>query len=157
MESPLIESFRLIPYGIYVLATKQGAEVLTMIVSWVSQVSYSPPLLMVALRRNRQALPAIQKSGFFSLSLLQKEQKATVSRLKDSPPESAFPNSWTEGGESAVPTFKGCMASWQCRLISTMEAGDHILCIGEVQSASAARKGDPLTTLDYGKTYIGQF
>jgi flavin reductase (DIM6/NTAB) family NADH-FMN oxidoreductase RutF len=157
LETRMIEAFRLIPYGIYVLTTKRGTDLYAMIVSWVSQVSYSPPLLVVALRRNRRALPAIQESGFFSLSLLEREQKALVPQFKESPPEPAFSIFFMESGKKTAPSFKGCLASWECRLISTVEAVDHILCIGEVRSASVKGEGDPLTTLNYGKTYIGQF
>jgi len=156
LEMRMIEAFRLIPYGIYVLTTKRGTDLYAMIVSWVSQVSYSPPLLVVALRRNRRALPAVQEIGFFSLSLLKKDQKPLVSRFKESPPEPASSIFSEESGKKTAPSFKGCLAYWECRLISSVEAGDHILCIGEVQSASVQGEGDPLTTLDYGKTYIGQ-
>ena len=152
----MIEAFRLIPYGIYVLTAQSGSGLYAMIVSWVSQVSYSPPLLAVALRRNRKALPVVQENGFFSLSLLRKEQKPLVSRLKECPPESISSLAIVRSGEKAAPSIKGCLACWECRLISTVEAGDHILCIGEVQFASAHGEGDPLTTLDYGRTYIGQ-
>ncbi|HYB21238.1 MAG TPA: flavin reductase family protein [Thermodesulfobacteriota bacterium] len=157
METQIPEAFRYIPYGIYVLTTKRGTDLYRMIVSWVSQVSYSPPLLAVALRRNRRALPAILESGLFSLSLLKKNQKPLVSRFKDSPPGPDFSIFLEENGKRALPSFEGCLASWECRLTSSVEAGDHILCIGEVQSASLQGGEDPLTTLDYGKTYIGQF
>ena len=157
METWILEAFRLIPYGIYVLTTKRGTDPYAMIVSWVSQVSYSPPLLAVALRRNRRALPAVLESGFFSLSLLEKNQKPLVSRFKESPPGPAFSAFLEENEKRTLPSFKGCLASWECRLTSSVEAGDHILCIGEVQSASVQGGGDPLTTLDHGKTYIGQF
>ncbi len=150
METGMIEAFRRIPYGIYVLATKRGTDLHAMIVSWVSQVSFSPPLLVVALRRNRKALPAVQASGSFSLSLLRKDQKPLVSQFKESPPEASR-------RKEAAPFLKGCLAYWECRLISSVEAGDHILCIGEVRSGLVQGEGDPLTTLDYGKTYIGQF
>ena len=157
MESQMIEAFRLIPYGIYVLTTKRGTDLYTMIVSWVSQVSFSPPLLVVALRRNRRALPAVQESGFFSLSLLKKDQKPLVSRFKESSPEPPPSVLFGKSGKKAAPSLKGCLAYWECRLLSTVEAGDHILCMGEVQFAFVQGEGDPLTTLDYGKTYIGQF
>jgi flavin reductase (DIM6/NTAB) family NADH-FMN oxidoreductase RutF len=157
LETRMIEAFRLIPYGIYVLATKRGTDLYMMVVSWVSQVSFSPPLLVVALRRNRKALPAVQESGSFSLSLLRKDQKPLVSRFKESPPE-PFPSVLLgKCGKEAAPFLKGCLAYWDCRLISSVEAGDHVLCIGEVRFGFVQGKGEPLTTLDYGKTYIGQF
>jgi flavin reductase (DIM6/NTAB) family NADH-FMN oxidoreductase RutF len=112
---------------------------------------------MVALRRNRKALPVILESGLFSLSLLNKEQKPLVSRFKDSPADPVTSFFLADEGKQKTPTLKRCLASWECRLVSTVETGDHILCIGEVQSASAEGEGDPLTTFNYGKTYIGQF
>jgi flavin reductase (DIM6/NTAB) family NADH-FMN oxidoreductase RutF len=142
----MMDAFRLVPYGIYVLAVKQEREPLAMIVSWVSQVSFSPPLLMVALRRNRQALPAIQEKGRFSLALLRKDQEAWMPQFKGK-------------SQEALSSFflKKCLASWECRLISTFDTGDHTLCIGQALSASASGGGEPLTTLNYGKTYIGEF
>jgi flavin reductase (DIM6/NTAB) family NADH-FMN oxidoreductase RutF len=146
LESRMIDAFRFIPYGIYVLTIKQEGDPLAMIVSWVSQVSFSPPLLMVALRRNRKALPAIQEKGLFSLGLLRKDQKTWINQLK-------------EKSQEPLSSFflQECLAAWECRLIYTFETGDHTLCIGQVLFASVGEEGEPLTTLHYGKTYIGQF
>jgi len=156
MDPQMAEAFRLIPYGIYVLTTKRGAEVCAMIVSWVSQVSYSPPLLMAALHRNRYALTVLRECGFFSLSLLRIEQKPLVALFKTPISQPRFSELFVETGQRSASFLKAALASWECRVFSTMEAGDHILCIGEVRSASAIRDGKPLTTVDYGKTYLGQ-
>jgi flavin reductase (DIM6/NTAB) family NADH-FMN oxidoreductase RutF len=157
MDPQMAEAFRLMPYGIYALVSKRDAQPRVMIVSWVSQVSYSPPLLMIALRRNRYALSAIQKNGFFSLSLLRVEQKPLVDHLKTPTPQGRFSDFLVETERKSFFHLKGALASWECQLCSTLEAGDHILLIGEVKSVSATPPGEPLTTPFYGKTYIGQF
>ena len=156
MDPQMAGVFSLIPYGIYVLTTGGNSQSLGMIVSWVSQVSYSPPLLMVALRRNRPAIPAIHESGAFSLSLMKREQEPLVSRFKDPIFQSGFSELFGATGSDAPPFLKGALASWRCRVFSTVEVGDHVLFIGEVQSVFAAPEGQPLTTGDYGKNYIGQ-
>jgi flavin reductase (DIM6/NTAB) family NADH-FMN oxidoreductase RutF len=76
LDSQTAAAFRAIPYGVYLLTARQGTLLHTVIVSWVSQVSFSPPRLMVALRYNRRAIPAIRESQAFSLSLLSRDQKA---------------------------------------------------------------------------------
>ena len=157
MDPQMAKAFHFIPYGIYVLTTRRGAEPCAMIVSWVSQVSYAPPLLMVSLRHSRYALPAIQESGVFSLSLLRNEQKPWVARFKNPISQQQFVELFFETNKKSAPVLKGALASWKCRVSSTLEAGDHILVIGEVQSAYANREGEPLTTVNYGKTYIGQY
>ena len=151
----MADAFRQIPYGIYVLTARQGSDLHALIVSWVSQVSYSPPLLLVALRNNRRALPALQASGRFSLSLLSRGQKDLVRRLKEPRPASSS-SIYDDFAPDQPPVLKDCQASWQCTLISHVEAGDHTLCIGEVRSAAAKTEGEPLSTMEYGKTYIGQ-
>src|SRR4030042_5485945 len=98
MDSQMAEAFHLIPYGIYVLTTRGNSQPVGMIVSWVSQVSYSPALLMAALRRNRPAIPAIQEKGFFSLSLMKREQKHLVSRFKDPTLRPNFSELFAEAG-----------------------------------------------------------
>lgn len=156
MDPQMVEAFRLIPYGIYVLTTKRGVEPCAMIVSWVSQISYSPPLLMAALHRRRYVLTALRECGFFSLSLLRVEQKPLVALFKNPISQPKFSELFVETGQKSAPFLKAALASWECRVFSTMEPGDHVLCVGEVRSASAMRDGKPLTTVDYGKTYLGQ-
>jgi flavin reductase (DIM6/NTAB) family NADH-FMN oxidoreductase RutF len=157
LDPQMAEAFRSIPYGIYLLASRRGSDIFPVIVSWVSQVSFSPPRMMVALRHNRRIIPAIQESRFFSLSLLSREQKVLVARFKDSSLRAGSGDLWEEGNSPGAPILKGCLAAWSCRLVSTVEGGDHFLFLGEVESVTQAKGGVPLTTLDLGKTYIGQF
>lgn len=156
MDPQMAEAFRSIPYGIYVLTTRRGTESRGMIVSWVSQISYSPPLLMVALHQNRPALPAIQESRVFSLSLLSRDQKPLVDSLKQPSSPIQSLDLFRQVSQKAPPSIKGACVSWECRLFSQREVGDHVLIIGEVLSTMVNPEGEPLTTAEYGKTYIGQ-
>jgi flavin reductase (DIM6/NTAB) family NADH-FMN oxidoreductase RutF len=153
----MAQAFRFMPYGVYLLTARQGSDLFPVVVSWVSQVSFSPPRLMAALRYNRRAIPAIRESRFFSLSLLSRDQKPIVSRLKEMDSQPVLGGFWQEEDRSRPPILKDCLAGWKCRLFSTVEAGDHFLFLGEVESVSGGKEGFPLTTLDLGKTYIGQF
>jgi flavin reductase (DIM6/NTAB) family NADH-FMN oxidoreductase RutF len=102
-------------------------------------------------------IPAIQESRFFSLSLLSTKQKTLVAGFKGPHPPARRGDLWEEANSFQAPILKDCLAGWKCRLFSTVEAGDHFLFLGEVESASGGKEGLPLTTLDLGKTYIGQF
>jgi len=146
-----------VPYGVYLLTARQGAILHTVIVSWVSQVSFSPPRLMVALRHNRRAIPAIRESQAFSLSLLSREQKPLVTRLKGPGLSAQSAEFWETDDPSRAPVLRDCLTGWRCRLFSAVEAGDHFLFLGEVESVFLGREGFPLTTMDLEKTYIGQF
>jgi flavin reductase (DIM6/NTAB) family NADH-FMN oxidoreductase RutF len=156
LDSRMAQAFRSMPYGIYILTARKGSDLFPVVVSWVSQVSFSPPRLMVALRHNRRAIPAIRESGFFSLSLLSKDQKAMLSRFEDPHVQSGGKELWEEEDSIRGPILRDCLAGWRCRLFSTVEAGDHFLFLGEVESVYTGKEGLPLTTQDLGKTYIGQ-
>ena len=157
MDPQMAQAFRSMPYGIYLLTARQGPDLFPVVVSWVSQVSFSPPRLMVALRHNRRAIPAIRESGFFSISLLSRDQKTLISQTKDRNLQAGQAELWEEIESSRAPILKGCLAGWKCRLFSTMEAGDHFLFLGDVESAFLGKGGFSLTTMDLEKTYIGQF
>ena len=128
-----------------------------MVVSWVSQVSYSPPLLMVALRKNRPAIPAILDQNIFSLNLLKEEQIAWMDRFK-SPHLSQETREYFEGVQMGPQKFyrlNNALAFWACRVVSKIDPGDHLLIAAEVLAAST-EKGRPLITSDCGKSYVGR-
>lgn len=157
MERSILDAFLQIPYGIYVLASAQNAGPRAMVVSWVSQVSYSPPLLLVALRKNRPVIPAILGQNIFSLNLLKEEQIAWVDRFKRPNPSQDLGDYF---GEVLVGTqkfyhLKNAQAFWACRVVSKIDPGDHLLIVSEVLAASA-EKGKPLITSDCGKSYVGR-
>ncbi len=154
MDSGTADAFRALPYGIYALTTGRGTDVSAMIVSWVSQVSYDPPLLLVAVRRNRPALSKILDNGFFSLSLLKPEQVSFVAGVKRSSGPPALP--FLDSGEDGAPFLKDALACFACRIVSSTRTGDHFSIIGEVLCTLRNRGERALTTSDYGKTYIGQ-
>ena len=157
MEPSITEVFLQIPYGIYVLATSQTTGPRAMVVSWVSQVSYSPPLLMAALRQNRPAIPAILDRNIFSLNLLNEDQVAWVDRFKNLHPSEDQGEYLEEirEGQQKFYRLKDALAFFACRVVSKIDPGDHLLVIAEALAASA-EKGRPLITSDFGKSYVGR-
>ena len=75
MKEQWIKAVGKITYGIYVLTTYYDDEINGMIASWVSQVSYDPPLVMVAVHPNRYSHHLIEQGGAFALHALGKRQQ----------------------------------------------------------------------------------
>ena len=44
-------TLRMIPYGLYILGTKHGDEISAGAVNWVTQTSFSPPLVAMGVKR----------------------------------------------------------------------------------------------------------
>ena len=80
-----------------------------------------------------------------------------VARLKAATRSEQAEELWDPGDSCRAPGLRDCLAGWGCRLCSTVDAGDHFIFLGEVETVFGHQKGLPLTTLDLEKTYIGEF
>lgn len=143
-------------YGIYVLTASYKQTINGMIASWVSQVSYDPLMIMVAVHPNRYTHQLIQKSGCFALHVLLEEQKDFLKRFKGPDPASKFQAlEWTKG-YNGCPIIKKCSAYLECKVIHTYHPGNHTLFLGEVTDAVKLSDGPRLNTSHYDGVYLGK-
>jgi len=156
MKEKWIEAFGKMTYGIYVLTSKADETVNGMIASWVSQVSYDPPLIMAAVHPNRFSHQLIEKGGSFALHVLSSTQTDFLSRFKGSDVRAKFSSlNWTKG-KTGCPILSECLAYLECELKTHYRTGNHTLFIGEVIDAGVLAKGPPLTTREYNGVYLGK-
>ncbi len=57
------EALRLLSGGLYVLTTCTDETIHAAAISWVSQVSFQPPLVLAALRRNSHLAHAVRQAA----------------------------------------------------------------------------------------------
>ena len=69
------KTLRMIPYGLYVLTADDGQGVNAALVSWVSQASFDPPRIVVALGNETGIWHRVQRAGYFVLNVLGSGQK----------------------------------------------------------------------------------
>ncbi|MGD9175053.1 MAG: flavin reductase family protein [Desulfobacterales bacterium] len=156
MDKKWVEAFGKMTYGIYVLTSKAGEAVNGMIASWVSQVSYDPPLIMVAVHPNRYSHQLIEKGGCFALHVLSGEQTDFLARFKRPDVNLKFSAlAWTTG-LTGCPILSDCLAYLECALKTHYRPGNHTLFIGEVIEAGISKDGKPFTSLDYDGVYLGK-
>ncbi len=82
MEETWLQALAKMIHGIYALTTSYRDEINAMIVSWVSQISYEPPLVMVAIHTRRYSHRLVEKDGSFALHILDRNQADLVSCFK---------------------------------------------------------------------------
>ena len=156
MEKQWQEALSKMTYGIYVLTTGSGDHINGMIASWVTQISYDPPLILVAVHPNRRTHGMVKKTRAFALHPLSSEQKDMMSRFKGPDPRAKFEGIEWEKGLTGCPIIKDCVAFMECRVKETYEPGNHTLFIGEIVNAMAILDASVLTTLEYPGTYTGR-
>jgi len=156
MEEMLLKTFGKMTYGIYILTTFHRKEINGMVASWVSQVSYEPPLIMVALHPSRYSHHLISRSGYFALHVLDRNQCGLLKRFKGHDPAAKFASiSWSRG-KLGCPVLTSCIAYLECEVKTSYSPGNHTLFIGEVIDAKTFSEQEPLSTLDYTGMYLGK-
>jgi len=156
MKKAILKNMAHMTYGIYVLTTRFENSINGMIASWVSQVSYDPPLFMVAVHPNRYTHDLLAKSGHFTLHILSRDQKDLLGRFKGPDASEKFASIAWEDGVTGCPVVADCIGCMECRIIQTLAPGNHTLFIGELVNAVFNEEKIPLCTLDYERCYLGK-
>ena len=156
MKEMLQKNMAHMTYGIYILTTRFEDAINGMVASWVSQVSYEPALLMVAVHPNRYSHELMVQSGTFALHIISKEQKDLLNRFKGPDAQEKFASIPWKIGMTGCPILTDCIGVMECRIIQRFSPGNHTLFIGEVVNAAFNAERAPLCTLDYERTYLGK-
>jgi flavin reductase (DIM6/NTAB) family NADH-FMN oxidoreductase RutF len=158
-------ALRMIPYGLYVL-TAQGKDgsIAAATVNWVTQASFTPPLVVVGVKADSGAHALIKDAGAFALNILGKgQQTAAFAFFKAVHREGNRINGEPfRVGSNGAPILESVPAFVECTLVEILEKGDHSIVVGEVVDASvtgtiAGRPDDATLWLkDLGeKTFYG--
>lgn len=131
-------ALRMIPYGIYVLtAESPNGTTAAATVNWVTQTSFNPPLVAVAVKADSSAKAVLGEAGTFALNFLGKDQPG-VAFAFFKPVERSGDKIGDEpvvAGDTGAPLLANAAASVECRVVETVEQGDHHIVVGEVVGA----------------------
>ncbi len=134
-------ALRMIPYGLYVLTAESKSGTAAATVNWVTQVSFVPALVAVGVKADSGAHGIIKESGSFALNVLGKGQQALAyTFFKPADRQgSTISGEAFRAGATGSPILASTPAYVECRLVETVEKGDHSVFIGEVVEAGVAK------------------
>lgn len=148
---------RKIPHGLFICGVADGDDVNGFTASWVTQASFEPPLVMMAVRADSTSNGMIQRSRRFSLNVLGADQKDLAATFFK--PQKAvggrFEAAPFESGPLGLPLLKDALGGVECELVGEVENGDHTVFVAEVKSAVLHRDGDALELSSTGWHYGG--
>lgn len=153
-SSKLSQALKKLTYGFYIVSSKNENKIATGTVSWVSQVSFEPPLIMVAVKKDIDLADVIQKSGVFAVNIIGKaELKLIPAFAKDTTVEDGKLNGESfEQGETKSPLLTRLPAFLEAKVSATVDKGDHIVFIGEVIN-SGVRNPDAEPLMEWETEY----
>ncbi len=137
-----------------VVTAKQGEMSGAMLASWVSQASFTPPGLTVAVAKDRAVETLMHSGNSFVLNVLQEGNHLGLMKhfLKPfSPGQDRFADVATEEAENGIPYLKDSLAYIECSVKDRMEVGDHWLVYATVDNGQVLNN-DGVTAVHYRKT-----
>ena len=158
-------ALRMIPYGLYVMtAEDKDSRISAGTVNWATQASFKPPLVAVGVKADSQLHEITKTAGCFALNVLGKgQQGAAYTFFKPAERDGqTISGEAFHSGSTGAPVLDNIPAFVECRLVTTVEEGDHSIFVGEVVDAGVNQepegRADDATLLlkDLGeKTFYG--
>jgi len=138
-------ALRMIPYGVYVLTTIDPSthETACCTLHWLTQTSFSPPLIAAAVPAGHRALAIMRATNRFAINILGKDDKGEAftfirpAKLEGSLTDStATLGGWgVMWGRHATLLLLNAVGVLECDMRAILEAGDHYPVIAEVIDA----------------------
>ena len=148
---------RKIPHGLFVCGVAEGDEVNGFTASWVTQGSFEPPLVVVAVRADSTSNGIIQRTRRFSLNVLASDQKDLAATFFK--PQKAvggrFETVPFSLGELGLPLLDDALGALECELVGEVAHGDHTVFVAAVRQAVLLRDGAALELSSTGWQYGG--
>jgi flavin reductase (DIM6/NTAB) family NADH-FMN oxidoreductase RutF len=153
------KTLRLLANGIYVMTSRSADKVGAATVTWVSQASFKPPLVTVALRKDGTVFECVVESRRAVLHVLDKQQAALAQNFFAAAKDSGTAvngEAYTNGSKTGAPVLDSAFAYLECEVREVMdEHGDHAIVLLEVVNAEIRKEVNPLTVADSPWKYGG--
>lgn len=107
-----------------------------------TSVSLDPPLLLVCLAKTAHSAEVFAGAPHFAVNVLAQDQKAVSGLFASRAPDKFAQCAWSPG-PFEVPMIDGALAQFTCASHQLVDAGDHLILIGRVESF-ATNEGQPL-------------
>jgi flavin reductase (DIM6/NTAB) family NADH-FMN oxidoreductase RutF len=103
-------------------------------------------------------LRVIQASGAFVINVYENTQREVAGKLGMTwakHPDKLESLNWRPGPVTGSPVLEDTLAWVECKVVSHMPSGDHVLFAAEVVEVGQNREGTPLTLKEAGFKYAG--
>ena len=134
-SNPAIQALGRVVGSLSILTTKKGDLSGAMVASWVSQASFTPPGLTVAVAKDRAVESLLQKGDCFAMNLLAEGRESGPMKQflqPFDPGADRFAGLELEQSPSEQPLLPEALAWLECNVKQRMECGDHWLLYAEV-------------------------
>tara|TARA_Y100001978_G_scaffold190682_1_gene194109 strand:- start:318 stop:809 length:492 start_codon:yes stop_codon:yes gene_type:complete len=151
---------RKIPHGLFICGVRdeENDEINGFTASWVTQGSFDPPLIVMAVRAEGSSHNIILKTRKFSLNVLKSDQKELAAIFFK--PQKGLGGRFESieynfGEELGLPILTNSVGGVECEVVGNVIHGDHTVFVAEVKSAYLNENVDSLNLSSTGWNYGG--
>ncbi|MFQ4142057.1 diflavin flavoprotein [Chlorogloeopsis sp. ULAP02] len=139
--------------GLYIITAKKGDVKSAMLASWVSQASFKPIGISIAVAKDRAIESLMQVGDKFVLNVLEEGNYQGLMKhflKRFAPGADRFEGVRTQAAENGAPILTDALAYMECEVLSRMDGGDHWIVYSTVY-AGRVSKPDALTAVHHRK------
>ncbi|NQZ97298.1 MAG: flavin reductase family protein [Myxococcales bacterium] len=127
--------------GVTIVTSRVGEKIHGMTVSAFTEVSLSPPLVLVCADKSSNTHPVIAESGVFAVNILAADQADLSNRFASKKDEDKrFDGLDVETAKTGAPLLPGTVGALDCRVVAAHDAGDHVIYLGEVEEVRVTER-----------------
>jgi len=137
-----------------IVTTQKESVSGAMLASWVSQATFNPPGLTVAVAKERAIESLLFKGNSFVLNVLSEGKHIPLMKhfLKPfAPGEDRFEGVATDESENGCPILSDALAYVECQIVNRMECGDHWLLYAVAEQGNVLQP-DGVTAVHHRKS-----
>ncbi|MGK7872247.1 MAG: diflavin flavoprotein [Xenococcaceae cyanobacterium] len=153
LDSDLDKAIGRLSGGLYIITGKKGDITGAMLASWVTQASFEPPGLTIAVAKDRAIESLMQVGDRFVLNVLEEGNYQHLMKhfLKRFPPGAdRFAGVKTQTAENGSPILTDALAYLECEVLSRMECSDHWIVYSKVTNGRVSNP-EALTAVHHRK------
>lgn len=150
---------RLVTYGLYILTAAAEGDLAAGTVTWLSQASFTPPLVMVGIRRDGHVHAVVARSRAFAVSVVGAAQQEIASAFfRPSTVAGGRLNGYAfePGPATGAPLLTDLPAWFEARVTDSVGRGDHTVFVAELVACGVrVPQASPLALSDTPWSYAG--
>jgi flavin reductase (DIM6/NTAB) family NADH-FMN oxidoreductase RutF len=135
-----------VPSGLFVLTVRRGELETGLLVSWVMQAGFEPPMVSLALERGRPVCEWLEAGSPFVLNLLAAGEKRHLRHFARGfgAGQAAFDGLEIERTASGLAVLRDTVGYLECRPVRHVDSGDHRVFLAEIiGGAGSAEPREP--------------
>jgi flavorubredoxin/flavin reductase (DIM6/NTAB) family NADH-FMN oxidoreductase RutF len=153
LDSDVDKALGRISGGLYIITAKKGDVASAMLASWVTQASFEPLGITIAVAKDRAIEALMQVGDTFVLNILEENKYQNLMKhfLKRFPPGAdRFEGVKTQQAQNNSPILSEALAYLECEVVSRMDCSDHWIVYSKVD-AGRVSNSEAMTAVHHRK------